>query len=87
MWYHHVAQRPCPEHKWVLAVNMWHDMRFDVKFAYFRLLEGLCRGAGLLPPETEEEEDEEEVGEGAGGEQGEGGRSQGEGEGSGASSG
>jgi hypothetical protein len=59
MWYHHVAQLPCPEHKWVVAVNMWHDMRFDARFAYFRLLEGLCRGAGLMPPETESEAEAE----------------------------
>jgi hypothetical protein len=90
MWYHHVAQVPCPEHKWVVAVNMWHDMRFDLRFAYFRLLEGLCRGEGLLPPETEEEqeEEEEEAREAAGGEGARLGEGEGEGEeGSGVSSG
>ena len=58
LWYHHVAQVPCRQHKWVVAVNMWHDMRFDVKFAYFRLVEGLCRQAGLMPLLEEEGEGE-----------------------------
>jgi jumonji domain-containing protein 7 len=49
IWYHHVAQLPDEEHGWVVAVNYWHDMRFDVKYGHFRLVEELSRLAGLAP--------------------------------------
>ncbi len=40
LWYHHVQQGPKDCH--CIAVNMWHDMRFDVKYCYHKLVAGLC---------------------------------------------
>ncbi|KAF4520612.1 hypothetical protein B566_EDAN006023 [Ephemera danica] len=37
LWFHQVSQsHGC------IAVNYWYDMRFDIKFAYFSMLEHLC---------------------------------------------
>lgn len=37
LWFHHVRQ----SHK-CIAVNYWHDMDYDVKYCYFKMLEQLC---------------------------------------------
>ena len=50
MWYHHVEQGRCPNEtennneedesqRYTIAVNFWHDMRFDDRFATARFLE------------------------------------------------
>ena len=53
MWYHHVEQNECPSRErvfdaqeddydsdeYTIAVNFWHDMRFDDRFATARFLE------------------------------------------------
>ena len=49
MWYHHVEQGLCPNEaendadddsrQYTIAVNFWHDMRFDDRFATARFLE------------------------------------------------
>ena len=49
MWYHHVEQGRCPNEtendadddsqQYTIAVNFWHDMRFDDRFATARFLE------------------------------------------------
>lgn len=36
LWFHHVSQS-----QGCIAVNYWYDMSFDIKFAYFQLLEKL----------------------------------------------
>ena len=37
LWHHHVRQ--CGRR--VIAVNWWHDMRFDLRYAYFQLVRKL----------------------------------------------
>lgn len=49
MWYHHVQQRVAPGEDAVVAVNMWYDMVFDLKWAYCRLVERLSVQLGLMP--------------------------------------
>ena len=44
LWLHAVAQTPDEEHK-VVAVNFWYDMKFDLKFAYYGLVETLVEEA------------------------------------------
>ena len=53
MWYHHVEQGGCPNEavndanddsrQYTIAVNFWHDMRFDDRFATARFLETAAR--------------------------------------------
>lgn len=40
MWFHHVRQSPDSEGR-TIAVNFWYDMQFDMKYAYFNLVESL----------------------------------------------
>ena len=49
MWYHYVEQRPDPEQGWCIAVNYWYDMRFNVRYAHYKLVEGLAMMLGLVP--------------------------------------
>ena len=37
LWHHHVRQSG----RRVIAVNWWHDMRFDLRYAYFKLVRKL----------------------------------------------
>ena len=40
MWFHHVSQARCPDTKEpAMAVNFWHDMTFDDRFAAAKFLE------------------------------------------------
>eukprot|EP00803_Ostreobium_quekettii_P009458 evm.model.scf_5.16 EVM.evm.TU.scf_5.16 scf_5:223997-227138(-) len=48
LWHHHVTQTANDE-GWVVAVNFWYDMKFDAKYAYFKLVEDLAAQAGLGP--------------------------------------
>jgi len=41
MWFHHVRQTPDPKGP-TIALNYWYDMQFDIKYAYFNLLESLA---------------------------------------------
>lgn len=41
LWLHAVAQKPDRESK-VIGVNFWYDMRFDQKYAYYKLVESLA---------------------------------------------
>lgn len=52
MWHHYVRQTPTPSRTadWVVAVNYWHDMRFDVKYAYFGFVERLVGSLGTAAP-------------------------------------
>eukprot|EP00798_Chlamydomonas_sp_ICE-L_P003309 gene3308-13336_t len=51
IWFHHVEQRTTsPGKDYVVAVNFWYDMKFDAKFAYFKLAEGLAVKLGMAPP-------------------------------------
>ncbi|XP_065571789.1 bifunctional peptidase and (3S)-lysyl hydroxylase JMJD7-like [Artemia franciscana] len=43
MWFHHVRQT-----QGCIAVNYWYDMDYDIKYAYYTMLETLCTGK---PPE------------------------------------
>ncbi|XP_033633664.1 bifunctional peptidase and (3S)-lysyl hydroxylase Jmjd7-like [Asterias rubens] len=38
LWFHHVRQ----EHA-TIAVNFWYDMEYDIKYNYFKFLEGLVK--------------------------------------------
>ncbi|XP_078442682.1 2-oxoglutarate (2OG) and Fe(II)-dependent oxygenase superfamily protein isoform X2 [Wolffia australiana] len=49
MWFHHVRQTP-DRSGLAIAVNYWYDMRFDIKYAYFNLLQSI-----EYPPPTKEE--------------------------------
>ncbi|CAB3378966.1 Hypothetical predicted protein [Cloeon dipterum] len=43
LWFHQVSQsHGC------IAVNYWYDMKFDIKYAYFSMLEHLCLSNELL---------------------------------------
>lgn len=42
MWFHHVRQIADGEGR-VIAVNWWHDMRWDLRAAYTRLADRLCQ--------------------------------------------
>ena len=58
MWYHHVEQGRCPNEaendadddsrQYTIAVNFWHDMRFDDRFATARFLETAARERGVF---------------------------------------
>jgi jumonji domain-containing protein 7 len=37
LWHHHVRQAG----RRVIAVNWWHDMRFDLRYAYFKFVRKL----------------------------------------------
>lgn len=71
LWYHRVSQKGP-----TVAVNYWHDMRFDHKYVYYRFLQSLARryhdARGLNPllnlavkeaPAAVEREREQEKGE------------------------
>ena len=53
LWYHHVSQGP-PD-KACIAVNMWYDMKFDVKFCYYKCVARLCGAAEDSESETEQD--------------------------------
>ncbi|XP_011704970.1 PREDICTED: jmjC domain-containing protein 7, partial [Wasmannia auropunctata] len=38
LWFHHVTQSHA-----CMSVNYWYDMEFDIKYAYFKALETLCK--------------------------------------------
>ncbi|XP_012226382.2 bifunctional peptidase and (3S)-lysyl hydroxylase JMJD7 [Linepithema humile] len=38
LWFHHVTQSHA-----CVSINYWYDMEFDIKYAYFRALETLCK--------------------------------------------
>ncbi|XP_077258003.1 bifunctional peptidase and (3S)-lysyl hydroxylase JMJD7-like [Temnothorax americanus] len=38
LWFHHVTQSHA-----CISVNYWYDMEFDIKYAYFKALETLCK--------------------------------------------
>ncbi|KAG7190064.1 hypothetical protein KM043_006205 [Ampulex compressa] len=38
LWFHHVTQSHA-----CISINYWYDMEFDIKYAYFKALETLCR--------------------------------------------
>ncbi|CAM6104458.1 unnamed protein product [Calypogeia fissa] len=40
MWFHHVRQSPDSEGR-TIALNFWYDMQFDVKYAYFNMMQNL----------------------------------------------
>lgn len=42
MWFHHVRQIADGEGR-VIAVNWWHDMRWDLRAAYSRLVDRMCQ--------------------------------------------
>ena len=68
MWYHHVEQNECPSRErvfdaqeddgdsdeYTIAVNFWHDMRFDDRFATARFLETASERASARREETDE---------------------------------
>jgi hypothetical protein len=69
MWYHYVEQRADPEQGWCIAVNYWYDMCFNVRYAHYKLVEGLGMMLGLVPKPLgngADEGEEEEEGEGEG---------------------
>ncbi|XP_077238896.1 2-oxoglutarate (2OG) and Fe(II)-dependent oxygenase superfamily protein [Tasmannia lanceolata] len=46
MWFHHVRQSPDSKGR-TIAINYWYDMQFDIKYAYFNLLQKIdfpCAG-------------------------------------------
>uniref|UniRef100_A0A1D1Z657 JmjC domain-containing protein 7 n=1 Tax=Anthurium amnicola TaxID=1678845 RepID=A0A1D1Z657_9ARAE len=45
MWFHHVRQTPDSSGR-TIALNFWYDMRFDIKYAYFNLLQSLDYPSG-----------------------------------------
>ena len=55
LWYHHVTQGPPGEQ--CIAVNMWYDMKFDVRYCYHQLIASLVGATG---EESEGESQEEE---------------------------
>ena len=66
MWYHHVEQRRCSSFaldarfraddsdEFAIAVNFWHDMRFDDRFATARFLETASEREKARREETDE---------------------------------
>ncbi|CAM8930991.1 unnamed protein product [Rhodiola kirilowii] len=40
MWFHHVRQSPDSQGR-TIAVNYWHDMQFDIKYAYYNFLQSM----------------------------------------------
>ncbi|XP_046465563.1 bifunctional peptidase and (3S)-lysyl hydroxylase JMJD7 isoform X2 [Neodiprion pinetum] len=38
LWFHHVTQSHA-----CIAVNYWYDMEYDIKYAYYKALEALCK--------------------------------------------
>jgi jumonji domain-containing protein 7 len=60
MWYHYVEQRCDAEQGWCVAVNYWYDMRFDLKYAAYELVEKLAQDVGLVPllPPSEQSPEE-----------------------------
>ncbi|KYM98552.1 JmjC domain-containing protein 7 [Cyphomyrmex costatus] len=38
LWFHHVTQSHA-----CISINYWYDMEFDIKYAYFKALETLCK--------------------------------------------
>ncbi|EFN66193.1 JmjC domain-containing protein 7 [Camponotus floridanus] len=38
LWFHHVRQSHA-----CISINYWYDMEFDIKYAYFKTLETLCK--------------------------------------------
>ena len=66
MWYHHVEQRQRPSFaldarfraddsdEFAIAVNFWHDMRFDDRFATARFLETASEREKARREETDE---------------------------------
>jgi hypothetical protein len=52
-----VEQRPCPEQRWCVAVNYWHDMTFSDRYAAYNLCLSLARQLGLAPGAEGEEEE------------------------------
>lgn len=38
LWFHHVTQSHA-----CISINYWYDMEFDIKYAYFKTLETLCK--------------------------------------------
>ena len=69
MWYHHVQQNEAPSRErvfdaqkddsddsdeYTIAVNFWHDMRFDDRFATARFLETASERASARREETDE---------------------------------
>ncbi|OVA13095.1 JmjC domain [Macleaya cordata] len=40
MWFHHVKQSPDSRGR-TIAINYWYDMQFDIKYAYFNLLQSI----------------------------------------------
>ncbi|CAA7403252.1 unnamed protein product [Spirodela intermedia] len=59
MWFHHVRQTPDSSGR-TIAVNFWYDMRFDIKYAYFNLLQTI----EYPPPSRDPPSGEEEPGDG-----------------------
>lgn len=51
LWYHRVTQT-CP----TVAVNFWHDMRFDSRFVYWQFVGRVGKALQQLEAEEEEEE-------------------------------
>ncbi|KAI8030175.1 Bifunctional peptidase and (3S)-lysyl hydroxylase JMJD7 [Camellia lanceoleosa] len=52
MWFHHVRQSPDSRGR-TIVVNYWYDMQFDVKYAYFNILQSIPHPSshGLTPHE------------------------------------
>lgn len=45
LYYHQVGQKELSE-GYILAVNFWFDMQFDIRYNYFSFLDGLARATG-----------------------------------------
>jgi jumonji domain-containing protein 7 len=56
LWHHHVRQSG----RRVIAVNWWHDMKFDLRYAYFQFVRKLGDDGDTSSGEDTSEEDEEE---------------------------
>ncbi|XP_072963022.1 lysine-specific demethylase JMJ32 [Typha angustifolia] len=56
MWFHHVRQTPDNNGR-AIAVNYWYDMQFDIKYAYFNLLQSV--ELSLPASNSSEQEDEQ----------------------------
>lgn len=52
---------PADANGWVVAVNSWFDMKFDARWAHFRMVESLAAAAGLveLPPQPADSDDDD----------------------------
>ncbi|KAG0613312.1 hypothetical protein M758_6G093600 [Ceratodon purpureus] len=46
LWFHHVRQTPDTEGR-TIALNYWYDMQFDMKYAYFNLVESLTASSSV----------------------------------------